>query len=355
MIQAPDLANVDEPPAAEEFSGQETLPLRCPRWLGLLVGLFFVTFGLGHALPGMVATSHSKTPALVWGSTLVWTLASSGYVAAGLGLWRGGAPFAPWRLLAATAAAASLLLLLLAQESALWPIGAIDLICLATIRKPFAFVAPRPRWSWRVTWAALYAAWFFVTGVTLLRPWHQNWGATTEEVSRIMIGDDRAPSRRHFINHVVSVNAPPERVWPWLIQLGEDRAGFYSYDFLERLAGTGIHNVYEIRPEWQSRKVSDFVRSCPPDWLGGRWKDLTGWKVGAVEPNRLLYLELWGPMWIELAGDGKSRLGVRSHIGDVPFWAAPIEVYLFEPIHFTMEQKMLRTIRDLAERSSSTK
>lgn len=326
---------------------QATWPQRSAAFAG---GLALIALGAFHALPGMLATAQPKEPAYLWTAALVWTIASSGYAAAGLGLW--GAPIlmGHWRRMAATAALASLLLLLLAREPSLASIGILDLLCLGILRGPISVPVPRRRFGWRVGWAILFGLWLYGATATMLRPWYQSWGATREEIARPMIGDERAGSRRFLINHVISVKAPPERIWPWLVQIGEDRAGFYSYDGLERLLGTRIHNVYEIRPEWQFRRSGDFVRSCPPDWMGGRWKDLTGWKVGAIEPNRLLFLENWGPMWIAHDSGETSRLGIRSDIGEVPFEWAPVELYLFEPIHFLMEQKMLRTIRDLAER-----
>lgn len=297
----------------------------------------------------MLATAQPKNSFFLWAGALVWTAASAGYAAAGLALW--GAPLLNqhWRRIAATAAVASLLLLVLAQDPSMAGLGLLDMICLAALRKPVPLPEPGRKFGWRLGWGILFGLWLYGAMATMLRPWYQNWGASAEEIARAMVGDERVGSRRFLINHVVSVKAPPERIWPWLIQIGEDRAGFYSYDLLERMLGTRIHNVYEIRPAWQNRAPGDFVRSCPPDWMGGRWKDLTGWKVGAVEPNRLLFLENWGPMWIDPGPEGTSRLGIRSDIGDVPFEWAPVELYLFEPIHFLMEQKMLRTIRDLAE------
>ncbi|MGV3618531.1 MAG: hypothetical protein ACO1SV_24685 [Fimbriimonas sp.] len=324
------------------------------RWRGHLAGFLLIAFGPLHALPGMLASAPPRPTSLLWLGALVWTLASAGFVAAGLGLW--GAPvFYPrWRGLAASATLASLTLLLLARDLAFWPIAVLDLLLLIAIRNPFEVKISRRCRGWRLGWGTALAVWVYGAAATMLRPWHQNWGAKADEIARPMVGDERSTTRIHFINHVVTVEAPPERIWPYLVQIGEDRAGFYSYDILERMAGTRIHNVYEIRPEWQMRQKGDFVRSCPPDWMGGRWKDWTGWKVGKVEPNRLLYLEAWGPMWLEPSPDGTTRFGIRSDIGDIPMWAAPIEVYVFEPIHFLMEQRMLRTIRDLAERNAST-
>lgn len=84
--------------------------------------------------------------------------------------------------------------------------------------------------------------------------------------------------------HAVTINAAPEAVWPWLIQLGQDRAGFYSDDFLERAFGVDVHNVTEIRPEWQQRKAGELVRATQKNYLGGifghqKWRT-SSWIAG---------------------------------------------------------------------------
>jgi hypothetical protein len=64
-------------------------------------------------------------------------------------------------------------------------------------------------------------------------------------------GDDLVPDPGY--EHTRDVRAPAEEVWPWLAQIGQGRGGFYSYEWLENLAGCDIHNADEIRPEWQRR------------------------------------------------------------------------------------------------------
>ena len=64
--------------------------------------------------------------------------------------------------------------------------------------------------------------------------------------------------------HAVTIDAPPQRVWSWLVQTGQDRAGFYSYDWLERLFGADIRNVYEVRPAWQSSRRAEGHPSQAP-------------------------------------------------------------------------------------------
>lgn len=76
-----------------------------------------------------------------------------------------------------------------------------------------------------------------------VRPWHLHWGATDEEVRKRLPGDELAPHPALESTRAVIIRAPAKEVWRWLVQLGQDRGGFYSYDFLENLAAADIHNV----------------------------------------------------------------------------------------------------------------
>ncbi|MDN6705807.1 hypothetical protein [Corynebacterium glyciniphilum] len=88
------------------------------------------------------------------------------------------------------------------------------------------------------------------------------WGSTREERRRSLPGDGLA--RAHLCaDRAVTVPAPPKDVWPWLMQLGQDRGGFYSYEFLENIFGSDVHGVRDLRPEWSTRTVGDIVRLAP--------------------------------------------------------------------------------------------
>src|SRR5690348_1920475 len=86
--------------------------------------------------------------------------------------------------------------------------------------------------SWRKRlrrWLAAAAIALFLLALLIvgLRPWYMQWGATSEEVKRIYAGDHLAPDVRSLATRAISIDAPPEKVWPWIAQVGEDRAGFY--------------------------------------------------------------------------------------------------------------------------------
>src|SRR3954463_3114879 len=103
------------------------------------------------------------------------------------------------------------------------------------------------------TAAALYAL--------VIRPWHLRWGAQPGDENRELPGDELLPKDGTQILHAVTIDAPVEEVWPWLAQLGQDRGGFYSYEWLENLIGDDIRNADRIHPEWQRTEAGDLVRA----------------------------------------------------------------------------------------------
>ncbi|OFW46851.1 MAG: hypothetical protein A3J29_06585 [Acidobacteria bacterium RIFCSPLOWO2_12_FULL_67_14b] len=191
----------------------------------------------------------------------------------------------------------------------------------------------------------------YAASAAVLWPLHRAWGSTPAEHALALPGDapDRNPALE--IQHAVTVNAPPEAVWPWLVQLGQDRAGFYSYDWLERAFGVDVHNVREIRPEWQQRQVGDRVRATQEGYLGGvLGKDL-GWTVKDLQPGRAMVLQHWGAFVLVPTEDGKTRFIIRTTIGHerMPAWAAAMDMMTFELAHFIMERRMMLQVKSLAE------
>jgi len=187
------------------------------------------------------------------------------------------------------------------------------------------------------------------------RPWHLRWGTTESERAMRLPGDDIKPDAGISVTHAITIDAPPKKVWQWLIQIGQGRGGFFSYDFIENLFGLDIHNVYEIRPELQELTEGDWVRSAHEGWLGGRFAEKAGWFVTHLERERYLVLRdeiehgSWSFVLNPMAGD-RTRLLIRAR-GERPAsilrWM--IHLGVFEPAHFLMERKMMITLKELAE------
>jgi len=114
-----------------------------------------------------------------------------------------------------------------------------------------------------------------------IRPWHLRWGATDAEVQRPLPGDELVPNPKLAATHVITIRASAAEIWPWRVQMGQGRGGFYSYDWLENLFGLDIHNADRIIPGFQNLKVGDIIPMAP----GG-----FGPPVVVLEPDRVLVL-----------------------------------------------------------------
>jgi hypothetical protein len=183
----------------------------------------------------------------------------------------------------------------------------------------------------------------FATGLYALkvRPWMLRWGATRAESEAILPGDEFAPRPGVGPTRAVTIDAPVDAVWPWLAQIGQDRGGFYSYEWLENLAGCRMRNAARIHPDWQRREIGEKVLLHPA----------FGLKVARFDQGRALVLEGWGAFVIEALDTGRTRLLARGHAPAGRLAGA--YGLLIEIPHFVMERKMLLGIKERAERSNS--
>ena len=184
-------------------------------------------------------------------------------------------------------------------------------------------------------------------------PWHVRWGASDDEVRMPLPGDEIAPAPNMASTRAIAIQAAPEAVWRWLVQIGQGRGGLFSYDWLENLVGSDIHTLNEIRPELQRVAPGDKIRMGPEGY--------PFFRVVSVEPGRSLVLQAADPKtgtaadasWVFVLvpqGDGRTRLISRQRnqfepsVENFVLWRA-----ITEPASFIMEQKMLRTLKELAE------
>jgi hypothetical protein len=183
----------------------------------------------------------------------------------------------------------------------------------------------------------------------VVRRWMLTWGSTLEERSRPLPGDDIEPDAEYVTTRAVTIRAPAESVWPWLVQMGQDRAGFYTHNWVERLLQSGIPDTSEIRPEWQHISVGDLMRTNRD--IGGK---PMGWPVVAVDPGRSLVVSNKSlpagtyAFVVDPVDQDTSRLVVR----DRARWRLlewPFAAFVYEPLHAYMETGLISGVRKRAE------
>jgi hypothetical protein len=340
-------------------------PQRERKALRRVFGIILILHGLAYALPGMLAAPPGAPTGRIVLATLTWAGATLGFMAAGFGLLGVRALRTRWAMFTALAALSAILLLALVRTEAelalsgAWLNVAI-LFTLTRVKRRDAAAAERGEMDAAVsrhprlrgfTETVLLLCLLYAGVAIIMRPVHMRWGATDDELRMTLPGDERFEDLRFTIHHAVAIDAAPTAVWPWLAQIGQDRGAFYSYDWLENLFGLRLHNADRIHPEWQDLRSGGFVRGAPPHWLGGRLGERVGWDVPEVVVGSHLVLDRWGTFILLPGEKGGTRLLIRSRIGQPPLIAAPIVVFLFEPIHFVMEREMLLGISRRAEQS----
>jgi hypothetical protein len=311
--------------------------------------------GLAHAAAGTWAASNVSP----WFVTPAWLAAMLGFMGAGFGMWGALPVRRRWRALVVTGAAGSFLLLLFGTVGVpLFALGMlVDVALVLGVLEwaPDEGVPPASRHGVRSRVGAVLATlcMAYVGALVVLRPWHITWGTTAAERAMPLPGDEVVPDARYRMDHAISIAAPPDSVWPWLAQIGQDRGGFYSYDWLERAFGDHVRNANRLYPEWQERRAGELVRAVQPGYLG-IFDDELGWRILQFDPPRALVLEGWGAFVVRPQPDGTTRLHVRLRGEGRPSFVgvalAPAGLLVFEPAHFIMERGMLRGIRARAER-----
>ena len=188
-------------------------------------------------------------------------------------------------------------------------------------------------------------------GLYAARRYFRNWGTTKEECRVALPGDDLLREPAVQTTEAVWIDAPASAVWPWLVQMGQDRGGLYSYQALENMIGLRYRNADRVHPEWQQLNVGDDVRLAPSGWMGLRNGVLL--RVEQVTPKEAIVLRAapsglpWDAVWsfhVRPHREDRCRLLVRRrtairHVGEV------LGVELATPVAALMTRGMLLGIK----------
>lgn len=178
------------------------------------------------------------------------------------------------------------------------------------------------------------------------RPWQLRWGATDAEVVRPLPGDELVDAPTFNATRAITIGAAPESVWPWLVQVGVNRAGWYSYDLLDNL---GRPSARQVIPEMQDLRPGDLLPMSPDGKQGIR--------VHALDEPRWM---IWGTpgdnSWVWLLDplpDGSTRLITR--VRSKPGWRPSSMAFavLLEVADFWMMRRMLLNLRARIEAAAT--
>ncbi|MBI5955313.1 MAG: hypothetical protein HY865_26960 [Chloroflexi bacterium] len=205
----------------------------------------------------------------------------------------------------------------------------------------------------KLTIQKLYNGWTVLAVVTIfsvfylsvLHPWMNRWGITDAEAAMNLPGDGEIEGGIITSTRGVTINASSDEVWKWIVQLGQERAGFYSEDWLENLTLADIHNADEIRIEWQQRQQGEKVLGAG----GAVYGENSFWRIPVYEEGKVIYL--WGSIVVLPVDAQTSRLVTRSYTVPASPVMQTVLAFTYDWMHFVMERGMLLGIKARAEQT----
>ena len=182
------------------------------------------------------------------------------------------------------------------------------------------------------------------------REWCLHWGATEEEVAASLPGDELLSDPDILSTRAVTIDAPAEAIWPWIVQMGPGRGGAYTYDWIENLMGLDMHSADEILPEFQNLRVGDSFQ------LGSKGPVL---RVAVLDSQHSLVYHSEDGNWVWsftlIEQDGQTRLLSRNRIRSpqAGLIGRAFNTAIMEPGSLVMEHKMLHGFKERAERTAA--
>jgi hypothetical protein len=191
--------------------------------------------------------------------------------------------------------------------------------------------------------AATAGVGFLTVYLRFVRPRALRWGATAEEAVRPLPGDELVAKADYVATRAITIHAPPRDVWPWLVQIGSGRAGWYTYD---RIDNAGVPSAADIIPDLQQLQVGDLIPMVAGKDIGVRVKEL--------EPHRrMLWWDEQGEYsweWVLEPADGGTRLLQRLRVTRHPWTRKMLYELVAANGDVVMQRKLLRGIKQRAER-----
>lgn len=179
--------------------------------------------------------------------------------------------------------------------------------------------------------------------LTLFRPWQLRWGATDDEINRPMPGDDIVSKPSFNATRAVTINAPAENIYPWIVQMGVTRAGWYSYDLLDNLARPSAESILA---EHQNIQIGDVIAMSPDGKQGMRVKDFRKNKW------MLWWDNIGDSSWVwEIYSDGEAHSRLVTRVRVKYSWFSPAIAFhmLIEFFDIVMMRKCMLGIKRRAE------
>jgi len=154
------------------------------------------------------------------------------------------------------------------------------------------------------------------------RRYYRNWGTTKAECQMRLPGDTLVADPAIQTTEALYIDAQSSALWPWLLQMGQDKAGFYGLDGLKNFAGLRHCDDNRVHPEWQQLAVGDLVRVAPKGWLGE--PDGLTLSVAGIVPEKYIVLtsvagedSRWNVVWsfhLQPHWEDRVRLLSRARI-----------------------------------------
>lgn len=221
-----------------------------------------------------------------------------------------------------------------------------------------------PRDDWRDVLEGVAGAGAMVLAflTPFLRGPREHWGLSEEAARAELPGDELVAHPRWGWTHGIEIDAPAEEVWPWVAQIGADRAGFYSYQWLENVAGCDLSNAETVHPEWEVHQGDSLVLhpKGPPMTVVEVEPGHHFVAYGAPDPEAQARGEPWAESsWlflVEPLGPRRSRFvsRLRSALSDDLATRLTMGPTLLEPVGFAMDRRMLRGVKERAERAGGS-